>query len=67
MTHNYESVICASVQTVHLSAQKSLAVVKTNIELDLLAYSCVVGDYCLVVHNHNRPEYVFGYNPIAGL
>ena len=52
-------------QTVHLSAQNSLAV-DTKIELDLLANKCVVGDHCLVVHDNNRPMNVFGYNPKVG-
>ena len=63
---DYESAICASVQTVNLSAHNSLIVVKTKIELDSHADTCVVGDYCLVIHDHKRPVNVFGYNPKAG-
>ena len=59
--------ICASVQTVHLSAQISIAVVKTKVELDSHVDTCVVGDHCLIVCDHNRPFNVYGYNPKAGL
>ena len=59
---DYESVICPGVQTDQLSAQNSLAVVETIIELDSYADTCVVGDQCLVAHDHNRPVNVFGYN-----
>ena len=55
-----ESTICASVQAVHLSAHDSLAIVKTEKELDLNADTCVVGDHSLVVHYHNRPMNIFG-------
>ena len=61
----YDNVICVSVQTVHLSAQNSLAVVKAKIELYSHADTCVVGDYCLIVYDHNRPVNVFGYDPKA--
>ena len=65
-----ESVICTSVWTVHLSAHTSIAVVETKIELDTHAGTCVVGEHCLIVHDHNRPVnvygYVYGYNPKAG-
>ena len=62
-----EGVTCTSVQTVHLSAYKSLLVVETKIELDLHADTCVVGDHYLIVHDHNRPVNVYGYNSKAGL
>ena len=41
-----DTVICNSVQTVHISAHKSLAVIKTNVDLDSHADTCVVGDHC---------------------
>ena len=53
-------------QTVHLSAYTSLAVVETKIKLDSHADTCVVGDYCLIVHDNNRPMNVYGYDPKAG-
>ena len=49
----YEDEICISVQTVHLSAQKSLTAVKTEIKIDSHADTCVAGDLCLVVHDHS--------------
>ena len=61
------TVTCISVQTIQLSAQKSLTEVKIKIELDLNADTCVVGDQCLVMHDHNRPVNVYGYDPKAGL
>ena len=63
---NYESTICASVITVHLSAHTRLAIAKTKIDLDSHADTCVVGDHCLNVHDHNRPVNVYGYDPNAG-
>ena len=50
---DYESATCANMQTVHLSAHNSLAVVNTKIELDSHVDTFVVGDHCLVVHDHN--------------
>ena len=45
-------------QTVHLSAHTNIAVVKTKIELDLHADTCVVGDHCLIVtHTLNTITY----------
>ena len=44
----------------------SITVVKTKIELDSHADICAVCDHCLIVHNHNRPVNVYGYNPKAG-
>ena len=54
-------------QIVHLSAKTSIAVVKTKIEFDSHADTCVVGDHCLIVHDHNRSVNLYGYNPKAGL
>ena len=56
-----------SVQTVQLSAQKCLAVVKTKTALNSHTDACVVGDQCQVVHDHNRPVNVSRYYPKAGL
>ena len=36
-----------------------------TIALDLHAGICVIGDHCLIVHDHNRPANVFEYNPKA--
>ena len=55
-----ERAIYASVQIVHLSAHRSIAVVKTKIELDSHANTCVVGDHCLIVNDHIRPVNVCG-------
>ena len=47
--------ICASVKTVHLSAQNNVTAVETEIELGSHVGICVVGYHCLVVHDHSRP------------
>ena len=60
------TVSCTSVQRVHLSAQKGLTLVDTIIELDSHADTCVIGDQWLVVHDHNRPVSVYGYDPNHG-
>ena len=60
------SASCASVWTVQSSAQKSLAVVKTKIVLDSHADVCVIGNQWLVLHDHNRPVNVYGYDPKVG-
>ena len=57
----YEGVSLTSVQTVHLSAHKSLVVVKTKVKLDSHADTCVVGDHYLIVHDHNRPVNYYGH------
>ena len=57
------TVSCASYQTVKLSTQNSVTVVKTQIELDSHADKCFVGDHCLIVHDHNRPMNIYGYDP----
>ena len=64
---DYECAICTSVQIVHLSTHTSLAVVETKIELNSHADTCVVGDHCLILHDHNRPLNVYGYDPTAEL
>ena len=46
----YEGVTCSIVQTVHLSAHKSLAVVETKIEL-CSHVDTVVGNNCLIVYD----------------
>ena len=53
-------------QTVHLSAENSHAIVKTKIELYSHADTCVVGDQCLVVQNYNRPMNIFRYDLKVG-
>ena len=57
------SVHHTSVQPVQLRAQKSIEVVKTEIELDLHADTCVINDKSLVIHDHNRPVNVFELDP----
>ena len=61
-----DSVICTSLQTLHLSVHTSIALVETKIELDSIQIY-VVSDNCLIVHDHNRPVNVNVYNPKAGL
>ena len=56
-------VSCTSVWAVQFSAQKSLAVVETNVEFDSYAATCVVGDQFLVIHDYNRLVNIYGYNP----
>ena len=53
-------------QTVHLNAHNSIAVVETKIELDSHAETCVLGHHCLIIHDHNRAVNVYGYDPKAG-
>ena len=36
---------------------------KPKVELDSLAEIFVVGDCCLVIHDHNEPVNVYSYNP----
>ena len=50
----------ASVWSIQLDAQKSIAVAKTKIELDSHAGMYVVGDHCLIIHDHYRPVNIFG-------
>ena len=47
-------------------AHASVASSKPKIELDSHAETCVVGDNCLVIHNHNRPISVYNYDPKDG-
>ena len=61
------AVSCASMQTVQVSAQKSIGVVITKAGLDSYADTGVVGDQCLVICDHNRPENGFGNDPKVGL
>ena len=57
-------ILClAPVQIVQLSAQKSLGVVETKIELDLHANTCVVGGRCLEEYDLKRPVNVYRYDP----
>ena len=50
------------VTVAHASVESS----KPKVELDSYADTFVVGDYCLVVHNHNRPVNVYSYDPNDG-
>ena len=60
-----DAVIWVGVGIVQLSAQNSLIVDKTKIELDSHADTFIVGDHCLVlddntiVQSYNRPDNVF--------
>ena len=54
-------------QTVYLSAYISLPAVETKIELDTHADTCVVGDHCLIVHDHNKPVSIYINDLKAGL
>ena len=54
-------------QIVHLSAHNSLTVLKAKVELDSHAGTCVVGDLCLIVYDHNRPVISSGYDTKARL
>ena len=47
-------------------AHASVARNKPKIELDSHADTCVVGDNCLVIHDHNRPVNVYSYDPKDG-
>ena len=44
----------------------SVASSKSNIELDSHADTCVVGDNCIVIHDHNSPGYINSYDPKDG-
>ena len=39
---------------------------KPKVELDSHAVTCVVGNNCLVVHDHNRAVNVYSYDPKYG-
>ena len=47
-------------------AHASVASSKPKAELVSHTDMCVVGDNCLVIHNHNRPVNVYSYNPKDG-
>ena len=47
-------------------AHASVASSKPKVELDSHADTCVVGDNCLVIHDHNRPVNVYSYDPKDG-
>ena len=44
---------------VHASVVSS----KPKVELDSPTDTCVVGENCLVIHDHNRPVNVYSYDP----
>ena len=50
-----------------VSAQKIIAVADTKLKLHSHADTCVLGNYYLISHDHNRPVNINGYNPKAGL
>ena len=47
-------------------AHASVASSKAKVELDSHADTWVVGDKCLVIHNHSRPVNVYHYDPNDG-
>ena len=47
-------------------AQASVASSEPKEELDSQKDTCVVGDKCLVICDHNRPVNVYHYNPKDG-
>ena len=47
-------------------AHASVASSKPKVELDSHADICVVGDNCLVIHDHNWPVNVYSYDPKDG-
>ena len=40
--------------------------VACTLEFDLHADTCVVGNNCLIIHDHNRPVNLLSYNPKDG-
>ena len=52
-------------KSVQLCALTSIAVVETKIELDLDGDTCVVGDHCVIGHDHSRPLNVYRNDPKA--
>ena len=44
-------------------AHASVASSKPKVELDSHADTCVVGDKCLIIHDHNKPVNVYSYSP----
>ena len=47
-------------------AHASVASSKPKVELNAHADMCVVGDNCLVIHDHNRPVCFYSYDPKDG-
>ena len=47
-------------------AHVSVASTKPKVEFDSHADMCVVGDNCLVLHDHNRPVHVYSYDKKDG-
>ena len=47
-------------------AHASVASGKTKVELDLHSDSCVAGNHCLVIYDHDRPIAIYSYNPKIG-
>ena len=47
-------------------AHASVASIKPKVEFDSHSDMCVLGDNCLVIHNHNRPGNVYSYDPKDG-
>ena len=44
-------------------AHASVVSSKPKEELVSYAETCVIGDICLVIHDHNRPINVYSYDP----
>ena len=47
-------------------AHASVAGSKLKVELDLHADTCVVSDYYMVIHDHNRQVNVYSHDPKDG-
>ena len=47
-------------------AHASVASSKSKVALDSHADICVLGDNCLVIHDHNRQVNVYSYDPKDG-
>ena len=49
-----------------MMAHASFTTSKPKVELDSHTDTCVVGDNCLAIHDHNRPVNVYSKNPKDG-
>ena len=47
-------------------AHASIASSKLKVESDSHADTCVVGNNCFIIHDHNRPVNVYSYNQKDG-
>ena len=44
-----------------MDAHASVAIGESEVELDSIAYTCVVGDNCKVIYDHYGPVNVYSY------